>query len=81
MSGMSAETAFLLFWIDFTVMALAAVAAAVIWGVRAGQFGNQDGARYLPLRSGIPETRGGESGKDGKGATTDEAAGRHLRDD
>jgi hypothetical protein len=56
MIAMSGDAAFLLLWIDFTVLALTAVTAAVIWGVRAGQFRNQDSARYLPLRSGIPET-------------------------
>jgi hypothetical protein len=60
---MTNETAFLLIWIDFTVMALAAVAASVIWGVKAKQFRNQDYARYLPLKSGIPE-QGEEGAKD-----------------
>jgi hypothetical protein len=64
---MSEQTAFLLLWIDFTVMALIAVTAAVIWGVRAKQFRNQDYARYLPLRSGIPQERprGGEDTGEG----------------
>lgn len=68
MIAMSGEGAFLLLWIDFTVLALTAVAAAVIWGVRAGQFGNQDRARYLPLRSGIPEVPEAQCANVEKGA-------------
>jgi nitrogen fixation-related uncharacterized protein len=41
-------------WITFTVVALIGMTAVLVWAVRAGQFGDQDRARRLPLDSGIP---------------------------
>ncbi len=45
----------LIVWIVFTSLALVGVGAVFVWAVRSRQFGDQDRARYLPLRSGIPE--------------------------
>jgi cbb3-type cytochrome oxidase maturation protein len=36
------------------VISLGAGLAAFVWGVRSGQFANQDRARYLPLADGLP---------------------------
>ena len=41
-------------WIGFTVLALAGIALVLVWAVRSRQFRDQDRARYLALRSGIP---------------------------
>lgn len=42
-------------WITFTVVALIGLCAVLVWAVRSRQFSKQDEARYLPLKSGIPE--------------------------
>ncbi len=47
--------ALLILFITFTAVALAAMAAALVWAARTKQFTHQDEARYLPLKSGIPE--------------------------
>ena len=44
----------LISWIVTTVIGTAAAIAAFIWGLRRGQFGDQQRARRLPLDSGIP---------------------------
>ncbi|MGD1002195.1 MAG: hypothetical protein ABSA67_16025 [Candidatus Brocadiia bacterium] len=48
-------TALLILFVTMTSVALAAMAAALVWAARSKQFSNQDEARYLPLKSGIPE--------------------------
>ncbi len=53
--NMSGPVAFLIVWFTFLVITLIGVSAIIVWAVRSGQFANQDRARYLPLRSGIPE--------------------------
>jgi cbb3-type cytochrome oxidase maturation protein len=45
---------FLFMWIGFLLLMSCGVAAFFLWGIRAGQFSDQDRARYLPLNSGIP---------------------------
>jgi nitrogen fixation-related uncharacterized protein len=47
-------TGLLILWVVFASVALAAIIAVLVWAVRSGQFSNQDAARYLPLKSGIP---------------------------
>ena len=47
-------TGLLILWITFTAVALAGVVTVLVWATRAKQFSNQDEARYLPLKSGIP---------------------------
>jgi len=42
-------------WITFAVAALIGLCAVLVWAVRSRQFSKQDEARYLPLRSGVPE--------------------------
>ena len=44
----------LILWITFTSVALMGVIAVLVWAAREKQFSNQDAARYLPLKSGIP---------------------------
>ena len=44
------ETIFLLLWIGFLMLGVGSAFAFIWWGVRNGQFSNQDRARYLPLR-------------------------------
>lgn len=51
---MTGETNLLIIWITFTAVALIGLAAVLVWAVRSKQFSNQDAARYLPLKSGIP---------------------------
>jgi nitrogen fixation-related uncharacterized protein len=47
-------TGLLILWVTFAGVALAGIIAVLVWSVRTGQFSNQDAARYLPLKSGIP---------------------------
>jgi nitrogen fixation-related uncharacterized protein len=49
-------------WIGFTVLALVGIAAVLVWAVRSHQFRDQDRARYLALRSGIPNGKNAELG-------------------
>lgn len=46
--------AFLFIWIGFLLLMTGGIASFFLWGIRAGQFSDQDRARYLPLESGIP---------------------------
>lgn len=55
MIALAPDSALLLVWIAFSGVALAGILAVLVWAVRAGQFGDQDRARYLPLESGIPD--------------------------
>jgi len=41
-------------WMFLIVISIGASLAAFIWGLRSGQFANQDRARYLPLADGLP---------------------------
>jgi len=75
MSGVTGTTAFLFMWIGFLALMLAGLSLILLWAVRAGQFSNQERARYLPLRSGIPGPDGLQSsdatageGESGEGA-------------
>jgi nitrogen fixation-related uncharacterized protein len=47
-------TALLVLFITFAAVALAGIVAVLVWAARTNQFSNQDAARYLPLKSGIP---------------------------
>jgi nitrogen fixation-related uncharacterized protein len=47
-------TALLILFITFAAVALAGIVAVLVWAARTKQFSNQDAARYLPLKSGIP---------------------------
>ena len=51
----SAEATLLAVWITFTVLALIALTAVLVWAARSRQFSNQERARYLALESRIPE--------------------------
>jgi cbb3-type cytochrome oxidase subunit 3 len=48
-------TGLLILFITFTAASLTAMVAVLVWAARTKQFSNQDEARYLPLKSGIPE--------------------------
>jgi nitrogen fixation-related uncharacterized protein len=45
----------LILFVTLSGAALAAMVAVLVWATRTKQFSNQDEARYLPLRSGIPD--------------------------
>ena len=45
---------FLVMWLGFLGLMLAAIAIPMVWAIRSRQFSSQDRARYLPLESGIP---------------------------
>ena len=45
----------LILFVTLTGVALAAMVAVLVWAARTRQFSDQDEARYLPLKSGIPE--------------------------
>lgn len=47
--------AFLFIWIGFLLVMTGGIGAFFLWGVRSGQFANQDRARYLALQARIPE--------------------------
>lgn len=47
--------AFLVLWIGFLLLMSGGIAALFLWGIRSGQFKDQDRARYLALYSGIPD--------------------------
>ena len=57
---MMADSGLLIIWITFTVTALMGLCAVLVWAVRSRQFSNQEDARYLPLRSGVPEKSAGK---------------------
>jgi cbb3-type cytochrome oxidase maturation protein len=44
------EGFFLLLWVGFLILGIGSAFAFIWWGVRNGQFSNQDRARYLPLQ-------------------------------
>jgi nitrogen fixation-related uncharacterized protein len=67
------SNALLIFWITFAAVYLGSAVAVLVWAVRARQFSDQDRARYLPLRSGIPRTENQTT--DGPGAALKSRAG------
>jgi len=50
-------------WILLVVISLAASFAAFTWGMKSGQFTNQERARYLPLADGLPPPPEGDSSR------------------
>ncbi len=53
---------FLFIWIGFLALMTGVLTGAILWGVRSGQFANQERARHLPLNSGIPHGRERKAG-------------------
>jgi cbb3-type cytochrome oxidase maturation protein len=47
-------TTFLYMWLGFLLLMIGSVAIFFFWGIRKGQFSQQDRARYLALQSEIP---------------------------
>ena len=45
---------FLFMWIGFTLLMTGGIGLLFLWAIRAGQFSDQDRARYLALQCGIP---------------------------
>ena len=54
MAGILDSQTFILIWIGFLLLMSCGIGAFFLWGIRTGQFADQDRARYLPLQSGIP---------------------------
>ncbi|UPU36028.1 cbb3-type cytochrome oxidase assembly protein CcoS [Geomonas paludis] len=51
--------AFLFIWMCFPLLMCGTLIVFFLWGVRSGQFADQERARYLALDSGIPEDQEG----------------------
>ena len=49
------EIRLLIFWLTFAVLSVAALIPIVWWAIRSGQFSQNAAAKYLPLKSGIPD--------------------------
>lgn len=47
--------AFLFLWIGFLLLMSTALGTVFLWAIRAGQFSNQERARYLALDAAIPD--------------------------
>lgn len=47
--------AFLFLWIGFLLLMSTALGTLFLWAIRAGQFSNQERARYLALEATIPD--------------------------
>jgi cbb3-type cytochrome oxidase maturation protein len=47
--------AFLFLWIGFLLLMSTALGTVFLWAIRAGQFANQERARYLALEAAIPD--------------------------
>lgn len=47
-------TAFVVMWIGFLVIMSSGIVIFFLWAMRAGQLCEQERARHLPLKSGIP---------------------------
>lgn len=61
MSGPADGALFFWIWSGFLLLMVGWVSAAFVWGIRSGQFADQERARWLPLDEG-PETGDGEQG-------------------
>jgi len=57
---------FLFMWIGFLLLMSCGIGAFFLWGIRSGQFANQERARYLALQAEIRDTLP-RSGRDGEG--------------
>lgn len=57
--------AFLFMWIGFLLLMSCGVGAFFFWGIRAGQFGDQQRARSLALLAQIPDPK--EPDREGPG--------------
>jgi hypothetical protein len=49
------ENRLLIIWCAFTALSVLALIPVIIWAIRSGQFSNNTAAKYLPLKSGVPE--------------------------
>lgn len=54
MAGILDSQTFILIWVGFLLLMSCGIGVFFLWGIRTGQFADQDRARYLPLQSGIP---------------------------
>jgi nitrogen fixation-related uncharacterized protein len=55
-------------WTGFLVIGVVIASAILIWGIRHGQFGDQEHARSLALLSGIPREGSADDGPGRTGA-------------
>ena len=55
--------AFLFIWMGFPLLMCGTLIVFFLWGVRSGQFADQERARYLALDSGIPDEAPEEQGR------------------
>lgn len=67
--------AFLFMWIGFLLLMSCGIGAFFLWGIRSGQFSNQERARYLALQAEIRDTLP-RRGRDGEGEKELPEAGR-----
>lgn len=58
MVSLTSSGTFLFMWIGFMGLMITGITLILVWAARSRQFSNQDRARYLPLRSGIPDDKG-----------------------
>ena len=58
---------FLFMWIGFLLLMSCGIGAFFLWGIRSGQFANQERARYLALQAEISLPRRGRDGEGEKG--------------
>ena len=61
---MTADGVLLTVWIGFMILGVSAASTVLFWGIRSGQFGDQEHARSLPLLGEIP----GEKREDVEGS-------------
>lgn len=55
MTGITDSSAFFFMWIGFLFLMIIGIACIFVWAIRTRQFSNQERARFLPLKSGIPK--------------------------
>jgi nitrogen fixation-related uncharacterized protein len=61
----------LIVWLVVAVLGLIAIAIVIVWAIRGRQFSDQDRARYLALRAGIPPDRQPADGARPRGKSQD----------
>lgn len=75
MAGILDSQTFIFIWIGFLLLMSCGIGAFFLWGIRTGQFADQDRARYLPLQSGIPPAANPVPGRKADQETAVEARG------
>ena len=65
---MNWEIAITIIWTGFMIGGVTIASAVLLWGIRNGQFDDQEHARSLALLSGIPREGSGDDGPGRTGA-------------